>query len=83
MKKIKTEWDKILKNLEPVKPRAITKTLAKQNITKKNNTPALNLSCKQIKESIKGLTLLVNLGDNSVKKELNELKKLLKTQNCK
>jgi hypothetical protein len=49
----------------------------------KSNPPVVNLSCREIKNAIKDLTLLIDLGDNSVMQELNEFKQLLKTQNCK
>lgn len=48
-----------------------------------SNPPVVNFSCKEIKDAIKGLTLLVSLGDDTVLDEINELKQLLKTQNCK
>jgi hypothetical protein len=47
------------------------------------NQSVVNLSCKEIKNAIKDLTLLVDLGDDTVLDEINELKQLLKTQNCK
>ncbi|MFY8161511.1 MAG: hypothetical protein ACOVNU_09290 [Candidatus Kapaibacteriota bacterium] len=96
--KTKSAFENELKDYVPYVEAKKVNTLSKQKTTSpktkfkteqipskivKSNTPALNLSCKEIKDAIKGLTLLVNLGDNTVKKELNELKQLLKTQNCK
>lgn len=64
-------------------PQPAAKTAAKTPKPPKSNPPVVNLSCREIKNAIKDLSLLIDLGDNSVMQELNEFKQLLKTQNCK
>jgi hypothetical protein len=64
-------------------PQPAPKPAAKTPKPPKSNPPVVNLSCREIKNAIKDLTLLIDLGDNSVMQELNEFKQLLKTQNCK